>query len=942
MSIQVNKLATKEENNSNDAPLGGQNLINNVPQQDGLFVNQPVGAGMMEQANQQADNIQVNQQINQIGNQIGNGHEIDDREFKNLMVSFPIQAETFISEEDKGRSPEFLEVKRTLLAIRDDELQKQIREGNLNIESEKYEMFLRLNEALTTYIRAHENAHLPAGRRRLRAAVQMREMLTMAAKMTLMRNDVNTGQEPLGAVSREKRALADKIVDKMHTHYSAYCEQIEGDMISSYEEKLRGRWNVLKTCENDIRIMIESHDERNPLTKEQTFIKNEYESLRNQIMLIELSKNRGGVAVRRNKMSKTIRDHAFDVMGKQQRQEASGLGNENEGLEEKQLEGLQKIDAWVIRNIRNGGYMTLGRNKTDRTDFASKLLSLSKRERLYIYYLVESRERVKPTAEGLAKAQVTYVPDLSTFKGHMIATKAKFYTRFSGGYVYWNKLAEAMEICNQARPAMQVLKESLIGRDDEEFDDEEIDDEEIEEIEGEGIKVQKLEDGDDDDEDEDEDIKVQENKLDRLSVQREAGLKKLMKNLIESMKLTNENDKKETSAERKAEIEKRLLILKAQRVTQANRIQNLQKKIGKITGVDKHVKDKVDTAMKFGGEVNGTASKILNLSHRIALESMGTTELVNDLVQKCSVGTWSGMGALCGLVGIASALMALIKNHASMTNWDVVASVGGMALGVGQVASFGTTVAAMNIDSATLAFTATVGMAVGVSAVGAAVGVVKTVSYLTNGYRRKKASQLAAQEKNPDKFRDGMVKLNRRLGVKQRISTLANTGTACATVAATALVAASVLMPIFGIVAGGVALAVGIGTKYTDNSYMKKMRGEMNDAFFDTDHLTKQVEEEWKENHPGMVLDESRRAKLKKQVMRRMAGELGYYSPNHMAVAVSKRFATYLYNGSREEGNHGEMCRAMIRGLGLYYKQDPNDDENSVPTISDIAMKLCG
>ena len=89
---------------------------------------------------------------------------------------------------------------------------------------------------------------------------------------------------------------------------------------------------------------------------------------------------------------------------------------------------------------------------SDRTDIIGRLLSMDKRKRLYIYYLIEKRERIKPNADSIITCQTSYEPDLGKFKDRMIANKLMFYKRFSGGYVYWNKLTEAMGIADQMQP----------------------------------------------------------------------------------------------------------------------------------------------------------------------------------------------------------------------------------------------------------------------------------------------------------------------------------------------------------------------------------------------------------------------------------------------------------------------------------------------------------
>ena len=50
----------------------------------------------------------------------------------------------------------------------------------------------------------------------------------------------------------------------------------------------------------------------------------------------------------------------------------------------------------------------------------------------------------------------------------------------------------------------------------------------------------------------------------------------------------------------------------------------------------------------------------------------------------------------------------------------------------------------------------------------------------------------------------------------------------------------------------------------------------------------------------------------------------------------------YLLEGAKEDSKKGRMCIAMIKGLGLKYKPDSENPENSVPSEGDLIDKLCG
>ncbi|SEF38927.1 hypothetical protein SAMN02910276_00007 [Butyrivibrio sp. Su6] len=122
----------------------------------------------------------------------------------------------------------------------------------------------------------------------------------------------------------------------------------------------------------------------------------------------------------------------------------------DEGLTKEQERGVAEIDRWLLRNYQNGGLVGGFRSKVkkNRSEFIFSLLSMSKRERLFVYFMVESRKRVKPDEKGndMIYSQKHYIPDLDKFKGRMIASKWLMSKRFTGDYIYWDKLDKAVSL----------------------------------------------------------------------------------------------------------------------------------------------------------------------------------------------------------------------------------------------------------------------------------------------------------------------------------------------------------------------------------------------------------------------------------------------------------------------------------------------------------------
>ncbi len=137
-----------------------------------------------------------------------------------------------------------------------------------------------------------------------------------------------------------------------------------------------------------------------------------------------------------------------DERAKYEKLEASVI---DKGLSAEQLAGIEEIDQWLIRNYNNGGILgAVFGVKNPHFSFMNKLFSMSKRERLHMYYLVQTNKRKAPSAFDVGVSQNgEFVPNLEEFKNRMLATKWKFWKRLSGGYTYMHKLEESYDITRE-------------------------------------------------------------------------------------------------------------------------------------------------------------------------------------------------------------------------------------------------------------------------------------------------------------------------------------------------------------------------------------------------------------------------------------------------------------------------------------------------------------
>ncbi len=800
------------------------------------------------------------------------------------------QSAVFTEAKEEGRSEEFLEVKRAL----------EDYDGELRFGTGQFTKYLRLHEALTVYIESHRNAGSEAGIERLAAAVNLRRALDLTAKKMLKDNGaVIEKNEQIEADKKEQKAAAQNVVD-MLDHYQRYCRKLTEDMLSSREEKLRSRWNVFKTCEKDILLFLQGKDDG--FDRERIFLRSEYDTLRLHLSLFDLAREKGEEDALKTDMTDKIRDRAFREMTgenapeKQEQQLDSG----DAVLRKEQEKGLSEIDAWVLRNIGNGGYMSLGLNTSDRTDFATRLLSLPKRQRLYIYYLVETRERIAPQPDGFARSQTVYEPNLKKFKDHMVASAAKFYTRFSGSYIYWGKLTEAMAIAGTAAEACDMMEE----------------------------------------------IKREENKPQEEPVEgpllpeemRRKTLKNLLKNLSRAVDIAAEKEKTKVKAVQQA-LDAQLKELADERAGFVEEFNRIQEKITAAKG--KRRSDIKSTINNYTSTAPMDVGTVVGIAKEGVKEFAGTETAVLAAIDQYGTVAENSLKGLGTFMGLVFSAMKLWSGHSAMTNLDFIGGIAGVAKSIAATAKNVGTVGIQVSKASAFQYMTKAGVSTGLGYAWMGIAAVKGMSYLKDGSRRCKASKLA-KGKDPDKYSEGMLRLNRILGKKQ-LTNVSLEGLAAGTsFAVPTLIAASILTSVFGVITAGAVFAVLGAQKIFDSKYRSKMGSQLNEAFFGIDELVKEAEEDWKAKHQNKPMSDAQKEKLKKQIQKRMAAELGYYSSNHMARSVAEKYAAYLLDGAAKDDEHAKMCRAMIRGLGLYYKRDAKKPEKTVPKISDLVSKMCG
>ena len=145
---------------------------------------------------------------------------------------------------------------------------------------------------------------------------------------------------------------------------------------------------------------------------------------------------------------------------------AGGNGEPVEGmivprqLTSVQKTNMNKISRWMVRNAAG-------------SDAASSfvltfIMNQPVRLKLLAYYLIETQSRRATDSLGILNSQ-GYVPDLDNFKDKMVASKFKFWKRFTGSEIYWDKLGDAMRTALSCKPIMIQMYGSEEMQKEEEF-----------------------------------------------------------------------------------------------------------------------------------------------------------------------------------------------------------------------------------------------------------------------------------------------------------------------------------------------------------------------------------------------------------------------------------------------------------------------------------------
>ncbi len=857
--------------------------------------------------------------------------------------AFSSAVDIFMKEREEDRSDEFIAIRRALDSMyttgaedskAGESLIMMLSQGRFDWSPLNYAKLTVLFESLVTYLATHRKAGTE-GQRRIDSASALLGHLKSLMHERLGKN-AKAPADP-GEVPEDKREGILDNVHRMASYYRKYSARVGEDTVASADEKLQRRWDMLKSVEEDI-LFFEREKAPEDLELDEKYLLEQYHSIREYIKLRNVLRKNPEIADKLgNKRSSYIKEMSFKEMGyKDSRKDKRKLSVV--GLSKAQLAGIREIDHWVLRNFKNGGYMSFGLNTVERTDIVDRLMAMSPRERLYIYYVVQNRDaRKNPKVSDILSAHLDYTPDLEAFKKQIRATPLKFYTRFSGGYIYWNKLTQAMAMCEGSREMLEFI--DIHARE----------------------KEKALKDAANKQADDSRSVSSYAKEEDYNQIDRKlSNMIITTVDLTDVLKKTKNKKIKKNDAKR---IAKHAKELQTRLKEEMNEIMDLKMRLSKkvedfeqkkkSTGIE----DTEKTIKIYGSELS-TLLTLDSLLHNAstAICSMTVIDILDD-----AAPIDTALGTLGNILTVIFYVRAFLKNGSGMTEFEKTSNSFGMILKSAETLRTGTHFfKTIGKDAKFIDLVSSSGVSVVLTSFSLVLAVGKSGYNYQNQFDRldgvgiAKAKQAkgryealqSGKKEEQDRYRDGLLRLDELLNRKEHVDTGYTMGGSAVSVATTAIICATSSI---GAVLSGGLLAVLTGAAFTIAGIAKghlakfgqRKRREIVSSFFNVDDMVKQAENDWRREHNGEKMSSRQQARLKRLVLYRIAANLGYYSPSQLSHRLAKGFAKYLLDGAKVDGPTGDMCISFIKGIGVPFEMDPDTKVIKKPTASDIESSLC-
>lgn len=912
--------------------------------------------------------------------------------FKTVALSVSRYRNTFRSVDSKG-SPDFLQLCDAMDYIL--EIDSKLKEKNNNINNlhllddsmedesvdldESFELaeytigdlvdaVVRLSECAESYYDTHRGyVFHDEGKQRKEDANGIRSATNIFFQHTKMSMDNKVNTFASSAAQKEKDAVYYKVdksdvkrrLNQLAGLYKDWAKNF-AKQEGSERERIKEKLALFQPYEREIRIYRNTH----PEIKDKTIagIIALYDSYRLKENVLSRMEKKDEV------IAKALKDPVKEALKKR---EQDRLDHEEEKeldkkkvdatLTSKQLEAIARADRWFLRNFENSGvFGKIFGMKNHHAEIVTQLMSKSKRERLFIYYLIETGARKNPQVYDAYQSQYGYTPNIKKLKDTMLASKLKFKAHLTGSYVYMQKLSEAMQINRdyksliestvdikqniEAAKKERKAKPSLIIDDSKEKKVDVV--KERQKLLGEffllNLDYKKAA----------EEYLKEGNKKKKAAKQREmlnvgTECEKLRKRLFEvDDELKNKNN-----------------ILDDQYKTELKKTHS-SKGSSKSKDFMSYTKEYTKWPKKFVSDGAKLTKEANGLSWNLSKSELAK---FNFLAKDITGGSLAFIG---NSIGLLSAVLTYVDQAKDLTNADRVANL----LDIFQKAADSSLSAYKNYEGISQFLTNTsaviekgVEISNGVQVAGA---LVSTAGVAYNGYKaisglfdmhnstnatkyfnqKRKAKLVELKKKIKDKsitdeqlrkevrearYDANMAKLAEKISEHKTIYATANM-----TLSTIGLV--SLVLPGIGpIIASGIGIVGEIATSVIKTKHMHGIRKELFDDYMSVTSAYQDAEK--------MLGDKKRKIrnpeKFKESLRRRLAAQAGFSDLSNAADEISKDYGNYVYKRLFNTPDNGGAANAedkagyiqLVKALGLRY-----EEEDKKPAAKLIAKKLAG
>ena len=801
---------------------------------------------------------------------------------------------------------------RTILNSRDQDINKLI------------DSVLYLSEAANAYYDTHRGSRrTDEGKARKDMAKEIRDfMRDFFFGMSFSYGDSGATDPDIAVPADAEKKRVNKSIKDFDKAYKNWCTNFAKDEIIDERIHVREKFSLFKAYEEDIQKYKAIHSE----TKEEDmpYVIRQYDMLSEQCHFLDLLEEQEGKRVLKDKNNKEmlsldeeIEKYAED-QGDEEKEEKISFTGKNEGLSDKTVKALEEVDKWFVRNSYNGGFMgnIADRFKNNNSEIVKLLLAKTKRERLYIYYLLETDHRKDPSLVDVHDAMDNYVPKLDLIKSTILATPLKFYSRFAGDYVYMHKLSDALR-ANKNNKQMLIRFSELNAETEKDKKKKET----LLEAKENGQALTRRE------------------RLDVAAIERDLSLKdayrvmKKLRNKQTELEVTDNTDKKHEIQEeidrltRDAKERLRDLIEKDKQVGEVRKALGLDKgKVGdKNAPLDVKEENDNSQVQQFSGELDSFAGATQTLSI-ISTAASGLSKVSWGLDEVASKELSSILGTDVGIsFAVASNLLSFFASAyalsfaANMHAGDIMKTI----ISLGQ--SLTSAVSKLWTTAEKAEFVATHGsnatyvasealQATGIAAAGAtiAIGAYTAISAGLDSHNAENAKKLlkskytnrlrSKQEILDDKslskdqrdaelkkskearYEKNMIRLSEKLSERKALS-----GEVTMVSGTMALI--GVLIPGVGTVMSLAGLGLILAHKLTDRSIMRSIREETFDEFFNFQEFYDKVKSRM-DNAGKTIYDPDN---FKDMLRRRLAAAAGYADLISAQMGIATKYAELIY-----------------------------------------------